>query len=354
MPSTTYDDGWHSNFAQCIANGENMEPMGANAIFIEDAVPTNIHLGLDDANLYFDTFVSASSFPIDAAPDLRSGLPSDLESHTFDCSSGPIQHYPTLNYNLSDPFPTEPLSTPPLAIPDSLPTPFPTPPPLAAASSCHEQNRPSCILTATQSLRSLHVQQINCHSRQNDTSLDGHALNGAGQPRMSGTVLKCNKDAGMSVCRMLQCPCALRPQNQLMLAIICSKLIAWYRAMIHACFVDPRVQNGARHNDTALEKVAHQPVTIGDHFVDDQGLGLTIQAQVMLKELQHMQRLVETLSARIQETASPLTRTSLDSGIETRSQSFKLPGLAHDQLITHLLTEVHAAKADLSTASQKL
>ncbi|KAK9847619.1 hypothetical protein MYU51_018475 [Penicillium brevicompactum] len=351
MVSVTYgDDDRHSYSAQSRADWEKTNNMGHNTISFEDANPNNLHLNLSDADLYLNTFASTSSFPVDATPDLRSELPSDLESHIFDCSNGPIQHCPTMDYPF-DPFAVEPHPTPHLATPDSVLTPFPTPPPLEGVPSCRVQNRPLCILAATQALRSLHVQQTNCHTRQSNTNYDGHDPNGPEQPRMSGSVLKCNKDAGMSVCRMLQCPCALRPQNQLLLAIICSKLIAWYRAMIYTCFVDPRARQEARHNDTALEKVVHQPVTIGDHSVDDQGLGLAIQAQVTLGELHHMQRLVETLSARIQETASSFASAPF-LGIEIQSPPVKLPELAHDHLITDLLTEVLAAKADLMTASQ--
>jgi hypothetical protein len=94
-----------------------------------------------------------------------------------------------------------------------------------------------------------------------------------------------------------------------------------------------------------LEKVVHQPVTIGDHSVDDQALGLTIQAQVTLGELRHMQRLVETLSARMRETA-----LSYPKGMQSFRAEAGLPGIAHDRLVEHLLKEVHEAKADLMTA----
>ncbi|CDM38522.1 unnamed protein product [Penicillium roqueforti FM164] len=53
----------------------------------------------------------------------------------------------------------------------------------------------------------------------------GQSASGPEPARMSGSVLKNNKDAGMSVCRMLQCGCALRPQNPVLLALLCSRLV---------------------------------------------------------------------------------------------------------------------------------
>lgn len=108
--------------------------------------------------------------------------------------------------------------------------------------------------------------------------------------------------------------------------------------------------SGLNETRPSLEKVVHQPVTIGDHSVDDQALGLTIQAQVMLGELKHMQRLVETLSARMRETTNSYPKEMQGFGAEAGCPSAGLPGTTHDRLVAHLLKEVHAAKADLMTS----
>lgn len=151
----------------------------------------------------------------------------------LDCSAFP-DYFSTHNHNRS--FPS--LSTIPLCSEGSLPTPVLTPlPPTATTYSYLAQRHPPCILTATQKLRLLHIRETSCLSLRNR---GGHCRSqdgtGPEPARMSGSVLKGNKDVGMSVCRMLQCGCALRPQNQIMLVVICSRLAAWYRAIIHACF----------------------------------------------------------------------------------------------------------------------
>jgi hypothetical protein len=99
-----------------------------------------------------------------------------------------------------------------------------------------------------------------------------------------------------------------------------------------------------------LEKVAHQPVTIGDHSVDDQAMGLSIQAQVTLRELQHMQRLIETLSARMRESNNSYPKAMQGCGAEAGFPSAGLPGITRDRLVAHLSKEVHETKADLMTA----
>lgn len=246
------------------------------------------------------------------------------------------------------------LSTLPLCSEDSLPTPVLTPlPPTTTTPSCLAQRRPPCILTATQNLRLLHFRETSCLSLRNHRSCSGSQdVSGPEPARMSGSVLKDNKDVGMSVCRMLQCGCALRPQNQIMLAVICSRLTVWYRAMIRACFSRrPSSCSGGGdcfdERTTSPEKVVYQAITIGDHTVDNLSLEWNIQAQVILVELGHLQRLVNTLSARIRQTGTSHPMV-LDANADPPSAG--LPGIAHDRLVAHLSKEVQAAKNDLITA----
>ena len=209
-------------------------------------------------------------------------------------------------------------------------------PPLESTEpSCLAQNLPSCLSIATKGLRTLHVRQTSCLSRgsQDATNTD--------PPRMSGSVLKETKDVGMSVCRMMQCACILRPQNQLLIATICSRLVVWYRAMIHADF--PHM-SGMENIVSGPERVAHQAVTIGDHTVDNPSLGLNIQAQVMLNELGHLQRLVNTLLVRIQQTGELHSM----GGSQDSSKPGRLPDFARDRLVEHLLKEVQGTKDYLS------
>jgi hypothetical protein len=127
--------------------------------------------------------------------------------------------------------------------------------------------------------------------------------------------------------------------------------------MIRTCFLNRPSQseeNQPEEDFASPEKVVQQPVTIGDHSVDDQALGWTIQAQVTLGELRHMQRLVETLSVRIRETPNMQPNGDLDFAADAQVPSVELPGPAHDRMVVHMLEEVHAAKADLISAWMKV
>lgn len=339
---------WQSILAQCTAHDNLLHPSveSGGGLFADapiDDLDLDINVDLDPG-IYLGTFAPAHSIPFGTIPNLCSVPTPRVNSDEFD-----NHDEPTLDCSTLPGF-----STPLFAVPDSTLPPVQTPSPPTTAASCLAQHGTPCIMTATQSLRSLHVPQTSCVSRRSGGS---HDRSKPEPPRMSGSVLKSNKDAGMSVCRMLQCGCALRPQNQLILAIICSRLVSWYRAMIRACFVNGAssfsghsMKIAPSQAGSALEKVVHQPVTIGDHSVDDQALGLTIQAQVTLGELRHMQRLVETLSDRMRETASSYPKGMQGFGAEVGFPSAALPDITHDWLVAHLLNEVHAAKADLMTA----
>jgi hypothetical protein len=93
--------------------------------------------------------------------------------------------------------------------------------------------------------------------------------------------------------------------------------------------------------------VIYQAVTIGDHTVDNLSLDWDIQAQVILKELGHLQRLVNTLSACMKQTG---TSHSMGPGANANAPSTGLPAIAHDRLVAHLSKEVEAAQNDLTTA----
>ncbi|KAJ5628974.1 hypothetical protein N7490_011202 [Penicillium lividum] len=320
---------------------------GDDDLFLDPSFETgDVDLNGINPNFYLDPFVVTPPFQNSAA----SGYAMDfsLGSENLD---GPMLDSSTLDYFSNTQHELESLSTPSLCFENSQPIPFLTLSTLTP--SCLAENRTPCIVTATQYLRTLHIRQTNCLSHGNRQSSTCQEIDGSEPPRMSGSVLKGTKEAGMSVCRMLQCACALRPQNQLILAVICSRLVAWYRAMIRACFSrHPYSEPGGQNftEEPALpEKVVHEAVTIGDHTVDNPALGWNIQAQVILGELGHLQRLVDTISVRIQQTVSS-HQLGLNADSGAYIPFFGLPDIAHDRLVTHLSKEIEAVKNDLMTA----
>ncbi|KAJ6021862.1 hypothetical protein N7540_007366 [Penicillium herquei] len=322
------------------------EPVISNESLYLDTTMDSHNSGMS-MNAGFDPNLSMQSFI--PSPPFQSSTESAISTASHSCLDYPLgpENSNESIYNFSSPSGShlannmayQSLSTPPFySETPSIPT---LNPPLESTTpSCLTQNLPSCILTATKSLRLLHTRQTNCLSHN---KLSGNSTE---PPRMSGSVLKDNKEAGMSVCRMLQCACVLRPQNQLLLATICSRLVVWYQTMIRTCF-SRHESNELDEHKPISEKVSHQAVTIGDHTVDNLALGSNIEAMVILGELNHLQRLVNTLSVRIRQTETlHLSGLAVDGDIPSAG----LPGIAHDRLVIHLLKEVQAAKEDLNFA----
>ncbi|KAJ5722350.1 hypothetical protein N7488_000385 [Penicillium malachiteum] len=322
------------------------EPAISNEGLYLDTTMESFNPGMT-MNASFDPNLPMQSFI--PSPPFQSSTESAISTTSHSCldyplgpenSNEPIYNFSTPSSSLSANYMAyQSLSTPSLYSENST-IPTLSPPLESTTPSCLAQNLPSCILTATKSLRLLHTRQATCLSHNKHSGSNGEP------PRMSGSVLKDNQEAGMSVCRMLQCACVLRPQNQLLLATICSRLIVWYQTMIQTCFPH-HGSNGLDENKPIPEKVSHQAVTIGDHTVDNLALGSNIQAMVILGELNHLQRLVNTLSVRIQQTE---TLNSSGLAVDGDSPSAGLPGVAHDQLVVHLLKGVEAVREDLMLA----
>jgi hypothetical protein len=230
--------------------------------------------------------------------------------------------------------------------------------PTVHVESCSNQRR-TCMASAAKMLKSLHVGPMACLcSIGNELSTQSPL-----QPRMSDFVLTGNRDIEMSVCLMLKCTCSLGPQLQLVLAIICNKLIAWYQAIIRSQSdvshsTSPSVTNGARNDRIPTEQVLHQPITIGNHFLDV-SLESKIKAQVVHNGLQRLEALIEALSRRIKEGKCGALASRSGSGFSTADSSSSIgmdePGLTEDVqsgLTTYLCRQLQAARTELTNSDE--
>ncbi|KAJ5154996.1 uncharacterized protein N7500_010435 [Penicillium coprophilum] len=362
LPSS--DDDRLSTIPQCTGPTDPLNLPARfpanNSLFGEPPFEApDVHLNVDLSYSTAHLHSLLASPPLESSAESGPNSSSDFSMDYAlgsDNSDDPTLDYSTLPNRLPahNHVPSSSLSTLPFGSESSLTNPVTTPPPpTRMISSCLAEGRPPCIITATRNLSLLHIRQNSCLSLQNRrSSYRSQAASGPELARMSGSVLKDNKDIGMSVCRMLQCGCALRPQNQVLLALLCSRLAVWYRATISACFSrrpgsSPGGEDHIDERRSSPEKVIYQAVTIGDHTVDDFPLDWDIQARVILKELGHLQRLVNNLSARIKQTG---TSHSIGPDANANAPSFGLPAVAHDRLVAHLSREVEAAQNDLTTA----
>ena len=159
----------------------------------------------------------------------------------------------------------------------------------------------SCMVNALKILRALHISPSVCLSAGATTSDTSSS-----RPRMTDCVLSANREAARWILDILECACSSSPQVQLVLAVICSKIITWCLAVVRNGFEDPSVMRSAfdKHNVShgdQTERVSHQPITVGEYSIDGT-LEYKIRAQVVFHELQHVEALTKTLSRRVKET----------------------------------------------------
>lgn len=179
---------------------------------------------------------------------------------------------------------------------------------LKGIETCSESRR-TCMKSAIRILQKLHIPPSACLSLDDYTS----ASPASRQPRKTDSVLSTNRDVVLLMAEMLKCSCLSSSQIQLVLTIICGKLIAWYRAVIRNSPEDhPNACTGSdeppAHPDGTLspatgmhnERVLQQPITVGEYFLDI-CLDSKIRAQVVSSELQRLEALIAKFSRRIQE-----------------------------------------------------
>ena len=225
--------------------------------------------------------------------------------------------------------------------------------------TCSER-RWTCMTSALEILQMLHIPPTACLFSVDTTSTS--VVNR--QPRKTDSVLSTNRNVLRLVGNMLECPCLSSSQIQLVLSIICIKLIAWYRAIIrskpddhqNACINTDQLdftQSGGQDATTGManERVLHQPFSVGGYAFDTD-LGTKIRTQLVLSELQQLEALIANFSGRVQEGKS-IENNRADLGF-TRERSQDAPqtyssGLSsavHASLIAYLQKQLQDAKAE--------
>lgn len=106
-------------------------------------------------------------------------------------------------------------------------------------------------------------------------------------------VLATNRAVLDSVSVILSCYCSLNAQLALVVTLIGSKLIAWYRAVLKNG--DQPLYSKFGTTDMMAERVLNSPSTVGKYNLEGADKG-KMQAQLVLSELRHVVRLVEQLA----------------------------------------------------------
>lgn len=166
----------------------------------------------------------------------------------------------------------------------------------------HSEQMPTCMISALDILQALHVPPTVCLYES-----DGNSMPNCRQPRRIDLVLSSNRDTILLVSRMLKCACSMSSQLQLLLTIVCGKLITWYRATLRNDLNSGgnpstvrSIANGRTEDEEHTERVLCQPITVGDYSLD-LTLESKIRAQIVSSELQQVESLVENLVRRFQD-----------------------------------------------------
>ena len=212
---------------------------------------------------------------------------------------------------------------------------------------CSEQAR-TCMLSALRVLQTLHTVPRMCFSA-GTAYLDSATI----ERRTTEYVLRDNREASQKISKMLTCSCVASFHMQLVLATICHKLTAWYRAMLKNNLLEGCSQRSSgfsrRISDYTdmSEHILHQPITIGKYAIDI-NLQPKVQAQVVFGELQHL----ETFTRNFSNCLGSIP--NIESLRQASSSSFPRPdrsqtwAATHHHLIGFLDEQLQAAKADIN------
>lgn len=187
-------------------------------------------------------------------------------------------------------------------------------PPTAMDSASSSESTRTCMSSALKILQTLHIPPRTCL-----WACDKNSIANSRQPRMIDSVLAANKEIVGLVSDMLKCTCSSSSQMQLILTVICGKVMAWYRAMMRTdsnAGDPPTIPSQAdmdTHEEDQIERILHQPITVGCYSFGGT-LENKIRTQVVFSELQHLETLVETLSSRIQGANFGTTSTCSSGG----------------------------------------
>lgn len=166
-----------------------------------------------------------------------------------------------------------------------------SPPSAQHAPGCanHSADKPSdCMSLAINTLQSLHMAPPTCSIASGSPQTKAFSLD----PTIEH-VLATNRAVLDSVSVILSCYCSLNAQVALVLTLIGSKLIAWYRAVLKNDDQPLHSQFGS--SGMMAERVLNFPSTVGTYNLEGADTG-KMQAQLVLSELRRVVGLVEQLA----------------------------------------------------------
>lgn len=222
-------------------------------------------------------------------------------------------------------------------------------------SSCSDGSR-TCLIVALELLRTLHMPATTvCLSFSRAKS--GYNAS----PRRIESVLSTNRAAIQTVSNILECQCSSSSEVQMILVIICGRITAWYKAIIHRHVDGSQTPSSTKwsfspgtisDDEDHTELILDQPISVGGYNFDI-SLERRIRAQVVSSELQNVESLTEALTKRVEETRfgdlwnSTVSRSGYIPTVHSReSDETGLANTIHNNLTCALRHRLAATKAE--------
>ncbi|KAL8778778.1 MAG: hypothetical protein Q9213_007258 [Squamulea squamosa] len=217
----------------------------------------------------------------------------------------------------------------------------------------------SCLSSALDALQALHIPPTACLS----SLIEGNTSANKRQPRKTDSVLAMNRTSVQRLSKIFKCSCIYSSQVQLILVIICDKLITWYRAVLHS-FLDRRqnaysnpdenatksVDTSHVHSSVSGERVLYQSFAVGNCSFDP-GLESKIFAQIIGFELQQLESVICTLDNRLRDDDISGLHSISKQMSKRKTSAIDVPGLSSSvskRLTTHLLKKLEEIKSEIA------
>lgn len=176
-----------------------------------------------------------------------------------------------------------------------------------------------CTRSILNALQRLYVPPSVCLSVSDDgySAQHGTDLFNSKARRMD-EALRINRRALELVSRVLHCSCSLIPSVQLLLVIVCDRVVAWYRAMLRdderrMMYEQVPFPASANLDYDQCELVLAMPITMGDFTVDN-AMQMRIRSQLVIDEMRRFENAIHQFAARVQEAqcqSSPAYRQQI-------------------------------------------
>ncbi|KAL8881515.1 MAG: hypothetical protein Q9192_007781, partial [Flavoplaca navasiana] len=153
-----------------------------------------------------------------------------------------------------------------------------------------------CLSSALSTLQTLHIPPTSCLSSAASSNPPSPISN----PRKTDSVLAINRNAKQRISQIIRCTCIDSSQVQLILVVICEKLISWYQAVLRSSPGphDTHDNSTSTSSEEPIERVLHQRFALGDCSFDLE-LESSIFAQVIAAELQQFELVIRDLDRRL-------------------------------------------------------